>query len=428
MATRRPRAEIIDDDGDGLTPQTAMPIDVPVSHEIDDEELTPAERVRALIGQAASDEGTKIKLYRIDPKTPGGMPWCADYTPEEFEAGDLEMIRRQWGAGRYHVRVINRRGIAARVDVTIAEPVNPPAAVAPAIAQNSELAQVMRVLAEGQARILDALSTRPDPTQEMQRMFALMAGMREAMGLNVAPPPAVAPASPQALLGDLVGAIKTLREISADVNPPAPADPDNPLALVGPIVELVKVARQNPQPLPMPIAPAPAPILPVTMPRQNAPARRPNPAPRPSVAPAPNGVSLPVTQPAAPAAAQPTPQPATEGETMNPALLMILNEVRALIRDMVQRASVGADIEEAAEILYEKLPDDAFDYLVRDDWFELFAKLAPEVVPHREWFDAVKVRLDEIIAEEDVAADDGETIGEAPPAPDDPVIVPGSAI
>lgn len=415
MATRRPgAARAVNDSFDGLDAESAMPVGAPISQEIDDEELTPADRIRTLIGQSAGDEGTRIKLYRIDPKVPGGMPWCADYSPEEFEAGDLEMIRRQWGPGRYHVRVINRRGIAARVDVTIAEPLTPQVA-APVVNQNSELAQVMRVLAEGQARILDALSTRPDPTADMQRMFTLMAGMREAMGLNNAPA-APAPTSPQALLGDLVGAIKTLREISADVNPPAPMDGDNPLSLVGPIIELVKTARQQP-PAPMPPRQA---MPPITLPRQPMPSRAPNPAPAVKAPAAAAPFPLPVTPPAP----QPAPQPTPESETeMNP--VAAYSQIQSLINDMVRRASVGGDVDEAAEVLFEKLPDEAFDYLERENWFSLFVQIAPSAARYSDWFIQVKDRLDAIIAEEtDTGDDDADMEGEAPPSPDDPVTVP----
>ena len=104
---------------------------------------------------------------------------------------------------------------------------------------------MVRMLAEGQQRILEAVSQRPDPTAQLQSTLGLMASMREAMGLNTPPPPPPPASDPAAMLGQLVGAIKTLREVAAEVNPPAEAADESPMSMLPKIVDLVKHALDD---------------------------------------------------------------------------------------------------------------------------------------------------------------------------------------
>jgi hypothetical protein len=200
-----------------------MPSAAAVALPPEDDEETILDRLRSMQGEER--DRMKVKVYR---KVIGGtgLEWCTDYTVPEWEEGDIARVRQEWGPGNYELRVVSmgKRGILLRDHFRIAPNREP---VAPVVApQSSELADVVRMLAEGQQRILEAVSQRPDPTAQLQGTLALMASMREAMGLNTPPPPPPPASDPAAMLGQLVGAIKTLREVAA-----LPAPPVQPLDL-----------------------------------------------------------------------------------------------------------------------------------------------------------------------------------------------------
>ena len=147
---------------------------------IEDDEDSILERLRSTQGEER--DRMKVKVYR---KVPGGtgLEWCTDYTVGEWEEGDIARVRQEWGPGNYELRVVSqgKRGILLRdhfriAQVTRGEPVPAPAP-AP---QSSELADVVRMLAEGQQRILEAVSQRPDPAAQLQSTLGLMVSMREA--------------------------------------------------------------------------------------------------------------------------------------------------------------------------------------------------------------------------------------------------------
>ena len=207
------------------------------------------------------------------------------------------------------------------------------------------------MLAEGQQRILEAVSQRPDPTAQLQSTLALMASMREAMGLNT-PPPAPPPASdPGAMLGQLVGAIRQLREVATEVAPPA-ADPDNPMAMLGQIAEVVKLGITQQQAMP--------------------------------------AVQLP------PSLAQDSqPQDAGEGEMFG---LLVL---RGQLQTLVDMAARGESTEAGAQFVADNLPDDLLGYLPLPNILEILAAANPKVREHEAWILAVRDRAVQLIQADD---------------------------
>jgi hypothetical protein len=349
------------DDDDAAASARAVTVPMPDPEPTEEESFI--DRMRAVAAAQGLDK-VKVKLYR---RGAGSMlEWCRDYAAEEFEAGDLEQIRDEFGPGAYQVRIVGPKGIAMRENVSIAKPLSAPAS------QSTDFARVIEMLAQGQQRIFEAINTRPDPTAQMQQTLALMASMREAMGLNAAP---VAAANPSAMLGDIVGAIRQLREVSAEISPPpAPAiDADNPMALLPDILGVVKAAMQS-----RADAPVPALMLPPSL------AGGPEVAPQPPQMPDPGagGASGQYQPPAEP---QPNPDE-SEQEIM-------LTLFKLYASRLMKMAQTNAPIAAAADEVARMLPDDLFDVLASDHWFEALCAIRPDCAQHKDWLTAVREKV-----------------------------------
>jgi hypothetical protein len=327
-----------------------------------DPEQSVVDRIRAMSGGQSTDK-IKIKIYRQKPNG-GGLEFCGDYNVPEFEAGDLAMIRRDWGAGDYQIRVIGSTGILMRETVAIAPMLN--AAPAPVQAENSELSQVLRMLAEGQNAILQALTTRPDPNASMRESLQNMVLMREAMGITNNPAPAPAQSS-TAMLTELVQAVKTLRDVSDEINPKAPAiDTDNPMAMLPGVLDLVKTAMGNRQSQSAPMIALPGSFADISEHAQ------PNPAQMPGDV------------------AQNSNQQ-TEGEPMGVLIL------RGLMSKLLGMAATGKSSDEGAEFIADKLPDEILQYLDLPNWFDILCSFAPDCAKHREWLTEAKAKADALL-------------------------------
>lgn len=357
----------------------------------DDIELSVGDRIRDLVAQSGADR-VRIKVYRRDPRK-ASLEYCQDYSPEAFDDDGLSMLREDWGPGEYELRVIGSSGILARPRVSIAPMRN---TAAPVDNSNSETAQMLRMMAEQNARILDALTNRPDPIAQMQPMLALMGAMREAMGMNT--PPA-APAPPQSLAGSLAEmatTLKMLREISGDITPKE-GDPDNPMALAMPILELVKTAVANRAPAP---AAAPAPFPPLQLPAGPLPPMSIPPSlrvPMPRARPEP----APVVQ------ESPAPEPETESESM-PATQdeqQAADELRVALDELVSMAQRNAPVDEAAAFVADRMPDEILPLLETPFWFKFLCQVAPGLAAHEAWARQVKEAAEALLYEDDPADD-----------------------
>lgn len=301
-------------------------------------------RLRASAGRQGLDR-LKIKVFRR-VKGSADLEFCADYSPSEFEAGDLEALRDAWGPGSYELRVIGPRGIAMRETVTLArrELVPGPAPAAP---QLDALAGLIGQLARGQEAIAAALAARPDPGAQLRETLALMASMREAMGLNQAPAPAT---DPTAMLSSIVGAVRQLREVSSELNPPPPAaDASDPMTLLPSVLGLVQTAMEKQgQP-----AALPAPVEPVTS----------NPSP-------------------------PVPQPSEDPDEPMQALI-----IRAMLPRLTAMARANRPPAEAAALILDYAPDELLAAVEAPDWWETLTAIAFELREYRGWCEAVRAEV-----------------------------------
>lgn len=351
--------------------QTGAMHQLPAS--IDDEEIeeTAADRVARMLSSSGDDDTARVSLYRmIGPRKYG---WCDDYSPAEFEAGGLGMVRKKWGVGEFEIRLYAKRpgtnlfAIRAREMVTLVESQDVTTGAVPAQVPN-ELARVLETMAAQQAALLQALTARPaapDPMTQMRDMLGLMTSMRGAMGLDVQ--------APKSGVSEALAIVRELREASSELNPPD--DADNPVGaltrMLPSVLDMVKtgMAQQGAQVPQFPVVELP-----------------------PALSAAP--VSSPVTLHSQPEQQQP------ENDPMNATLLRM--HLAALL-DMAEKKVSPAN---AAETVFAEAPEEVLDMLAYAGWLDLLGKFEPKVLLHRDWFTSVAAIVAEIIKEEFDRTDD----------------------
>lgn len=389
MATRIRRAPTPEEMQAGLDPDewgTPIPgtgglISTDPAPEIPEPE-TPLDRIASFLGASVNDQRAEVRVFRLKDGHSHRLDWCKNYSAADFEAGgDLEMIRREWGPGDYQLRLYGTRagafGMLTKEDIGL---VADPRATAPptmqAQQQNSELAMMLKSMAENQAAMMRALAERPDPMAQMGPMLALLGQMKNVFG------PSESAQAPKSQLSDIVAAIRELREVSSEINPPPP-EPDSSGGLIpmaGQVMELVRMgmeSRQQQQPQLPGIAPIITP-------------------PAIAFSPINQGVArsggLPDVRTANPASYQaelaaqkvmPDPVPATIDQGT---LEMGVAELKRQLGEVIAMAAAGQPSEIGADVLYEKLPDEAIDLLLHASWFDLLCQFEPACKPHETWF------------------------------------------
>lgn len=378
MATRV-RAVPVDDD-EGLTAETAVQVmrtNPPDEEPEQSEEESIVEQMKALMAEVPSAV-VRIKLYKL-PKPGSGkssFEWCEDFNPMTFQSLDWQEIRARWGAGTFQLRLIGPRGVVKSQTVEIAAPSYPLMNPAQPATGHSEIGAVLQALAENQARMLEAITQRPKETDQLRETLALMAAMREAMGLTAAPAAAPNPMEMMKEVFAMVREAKSAAKELADETPPA--DPDDPMAMVGKLLPLITAAVQQPQAQPVPALQIPPAIA------------------RPISAPFP-----PTDQPAAtvaPVAHNPVSQPVTnEGpQEMTPAQIMIGIHIGAL--QSMARAGIAPDI--GGEYIAANLPDDLLEHIDNPQAVDMVLNAFPILKPYESWARAAFAEAKKILDEE----------------------------
>lgn len=334
-------------------------------------EQTSADRVMALLSEVADDERAVVKVFRELPN--GKQAWCNDYSPSEFEQGGFKMIRRSWGEGTFFVVLYGGTPfrIKSKTKVQIDASREPEAAQASG-GMSGEMAAVLRQMADGQALMLRAITDRPDPMADMTKTLAMMTAMREAMGMNAQP-------AQKSSIGEIVDALKELRGAQDLIG--GKDDKDEPDSLMG-------IAKTF---LPAIVAAA-----------QGVQAQRVQAPPMPTVHVPPHIAAAPGT--AAAAMDNFTGDDPMFG--MNPEAIAAF-KLKAFVRSLILMAGGGDEtIETAAELVFEKIPDEALEILELPVWFTMFAEQFPEVVPIEAWLTKVRDRVIAML-DEDEAPEDG---------------------
>jgi len=303
-------------------------------------EETAVDRISTMLRAAGGADRADVKVYRI---TEGQLEYCASYKPEQFEEGNLDLLRRRFGAGDYEIRLYaadsnsGRYGVRNRTRLKIADDKMPQAEHE----MQNGMTQVLGAIADGQRQMLEAIvamkqAPQKDPMEEMTKMLSMMTMMREAMGLNGG-------AQQKSSIGEIVDAIKELRAASSIIENEK-EDEDNPMKLLPQVLELVKAGvitqPQAPQPLGAVIAP----------------------------------VALPPDMKAAQA----------EQEEDDP------QNLRGLLNELLAIHGQENDIAQGAMFVYEKMPDDIVEIMFSGVWWIALSAAAPNVKPHKEWLSNVR--------------------------------------
>lgn len=375
MATRQPSSISVDLDSDD-TPESIRLIPVHEKTEDDleaDEQSEIGVRIKNAIAGSAKDD-VRISVYRTNQDT-RKLQFVDNLPPHLLENGDLRYLRNTYGSGDYELRVVGRRGILARIQAGIADIPKP--IITQESGMSTALEKTLSAILESQQRLTDALMHRPDPSAEMAKTLGLMVSMREAMGLNQAPIAPAPSANPTTMLAELVGAIKTLREVSAEVNPP-PAS-DDPLALLPQILSVAQTAMLSKQSQPQPQ------LQPQSQHQQND-------LTYPTI-----NVPQSAQEIVAPLSQENITQSTETGDMTNPMAMMI---VKGYILKLCSMANAKESIEKGAQYVYEKIPDDMLEMLELPNWFEMLSEIDPKVLNCKDWFIAVRNKTIEMLESE----------------------------
>lgn len=359
----------------------------------------------------------KLQIVRTYPNTPDMAGHVGDLTPSEFSP---ERVRELYGPGRYRVRIVGPKGYLKgggplHIAKTGADTAAPPSGGAGSVGEFARLLQTMQEREEARAR---ENKERRDKWIELAipGLLTIIAGL---LGKNQGPDmtaliTALKPA-PGPSITDLTTSLASLKTLTE-----TPKD-DSKLDLIFKVLELAKeksgdgggesnwidvirdLLKEGPAMVKPLLESMQAQQQSVMPSMQVTPvANRANPAINANV-PNADGISSPPGS--APDAA---PSSAT-GETDMLALFMPM--IRGQLAKLFQWASEKRRVELYAEVLLEELPatvhqyvtpQDALKYLQHEQWFEIITapNMEPRLALHREWLDAMRREVIDIIQEQ----------------------------
>jgi len=329
---------------------------------------TATDRVSAMLATASGLERSELKVYRLNQ---GSLEYCKGYKPDQFEDGNFDMLREQFGPGEYEMRlygphpVTKKFGVRNQVRIKFAHQTEVRHSELP-----SGLAQVLGTIANGQAQMLDALvqmkqQPQKDPMEEMTKMLSMMTMMRQAMGMDNQP-------RAGSSIGEIVDAIRELRSAADEVSPQRD-EPESMMSMLPKVLDIVSAGMGKGQ-----AQPEPEEIQPVQLPpsfyQQQEPQQSNQPVPVAPAAPAPQ----PIIE---------DQQPQSEDEVNH---LKYIFKLRAYLSALVDFAVKLAPAETAAQFVVDKLPDELIEIMELPNWFEQLSHVAPEVKKHEEYLRKVR--------------------------------------
>lgn len=369
-----PKPPTIDDEPRG-------PVQVLDSLPPDDFEDDALSRVLTRIKTTATAETrSEVKIYRV--KADGKESYCGRFSIEEYDEFGDELIRQHFGAGSYRVRVYGpslqpdgvNYGKFVRLTNTLVEiepsllPIKSNLPGVPNAPDGGAVSAIMPILNQLTQEIVN-LKTQPqkDPMEELARMARVM---RE-MGLTGGGRGGGSVVEQIKEMRALMGITKDL-EVERGGSGDSGGKPDDMMGMASKVLDLLGQNRA--------VEPAPAMI----------------PAQVPTVA-IPPGM-----YPAQPVA-DPFNQPAESEPAVNPIQQSALS---VLVGALVRAAERGDAIEQHAEGLADKLPDEVIDMLETPLWFDMLcASLSPELVQRVEarkpWFTQMRDKVLELVYAEE---------------------------
>lgn len=215
---------------------------------------TPEERLAGMLTDASDWENPgKVMLYRkLDEGNKLGF--CKTYTVAEFESGGLDMVRRQWGPGIYQIRMYESKKLGTRALVQVEiMPLAPGVEEQQNAPKESELATMMRGMAEMQAKTLEALMQRPppaDPQKAMLDNMQLIGQLKNLFAPEVPATPNVPPKSAIEQMTETMTLLRMFKDEAKDIGAPE-TPPDALTSMLAPMAEIIKAtiaAKQQQQP------------------------------------------------------------------------------------------------------------------------------------------------------------------------------------
>ncbi len=328
-----------------------------------DEPESAADRVVEMIVRNRERDRSKVKVWKVLES--GELSFCNDYAPDLFEQQNLNLIRRQFGAGKYRIEIYAHNPISKRFscfgrEIVHIEDVNTGSSDDP----EGMIEKIVQRLAPSAN---PAAETAPkSQIEQLKEMMSLALLFREAFGFNTKPAPPPPQPSMAQQLGELLTIMKGAKELAAEVDPPPEAS-DPLLAIANQALPIIARAIEG---------------------QQSAPAVL-------------NPVHLPPTLAAVPAANASQPENAAVNTDE-------FNALRDSIRGINTFAVMKANTELTATLIFEKIPDEAFPILESSDWFAKLCQIEPACGKHQAWYTEVRNFLVKFWNEPDETTTDGE--------------------
>ena len=352
----------------GVTIEGSKPLD-----QIESEE-TAADRVAIAIADVTGDARAYVRIAKLER---GKYAWCTDYTPQQYEDGGLSMLREEWGAGEYDIRLYatNPNGlfnVRAKTSIVLvgvrnAQQFNHAPPVDPVMKATLEA-----ILATQQS-IAQALAQKPavDPMAQFQQFLVVMGSMRGVLGVD-------AQSAPKAV--SLAEQIREAREISSLLGDGS--DSDNMMTQLAPIVDLVKTAmsKDNGPNIPIITMPEGIRVNPQSIPAQTI---------------------MPVTNSAP--------------ENQSPSFAYTMKQ-------FIHMAEINSKPADAAsflvsylnENLQQEYVDQIANLLDSDDWWTSLKEITPGIAPYETWATLARAELLLLLFDADepveIAAESGSLV------------------
>lgn len=325
----------------------------------DAEDDSAATRVLTMLRSTeGGGAGTSVKIYRVKDGLKDS--YCGEFTPEEFEEKNLELIRTTWGGGKYRIRIYGtppgkRFGVMLNEVIEIENsmiPVKPGEQVnGLGMAGMSELMKLNQRLDQMQPGNGGGMGGN------FKEMLSMMAMMKEVMGGGNS--------APSSSVKEMIETYQMIDNLKNGKSA-EPEKSEDLMSLAGKVFEMIQQNRQNPYEL--------------------------------GGAPAVDNQAQPL--PVIPQVAIPANFEQTGDDEMNAGENLM---VKMTLRALLAKAQKNDDIEPIARDLADKLPDNALDMLESVLWFELLQQIEPLTANFEVWFTALRNRIIELTTEPVVA-------------------------
>lgn len=343
-----------------------------------EEEIPPNEALtQMLLNLGESEDGSKVTVYRYSVNTGKRLEeWLFECGPREFSYSEIQDC---YGQGKYRIRVhgvtsTGEWGILSnkvhdigpgKVSTKPQEKTNEP----------SEIAQLAKMMAEQNALILQAITTRPqvDPIEQ----FTKIAGALGALPQQNQPLP------PQPDMFDQFMKFAQLQKLlKGDPMPIGEEGGIDSSALLmskglDAVMTLFGAQNQKPAMMQVPnVSPlGGAPVQPVKAIPENVTTSK-HPGSSPNI-------------------------PIIEQNPSNLPIQSEIDEMRAMLKMymnmIITAASHDGEVETYAGLIYEQAPDDVIAMLETDGWFDELCKVEPRAANFKPWFEKLRTRVLELL-------------------------------